>query len=67
MRLKDKAILVTGAGAGIGKGIAQAFAAEGAKVVVNDLNEETGNAPGGQTFEGRATLDHGKTPAQGHQ
>jgi NAD(P)-dependent dehydrogenase (short-subunit alcohol dehydrogenase family) len=44
MRLKEKAILVTGAGAGIGKGIAQAFAAEGAKVVVNDLNKETGNA-----------------------
>ena len=44
MRLKDKAILVTGAGAGIGKGIAQAFAAEGAKVVVNDLNADTGKA-----------------------
>lgn len=35
--LQDKVIVVTGAGGGVGKGIALELAKEGAKVVVNDL------------------------------
>jgi len=35
--VQDKVVVVTGAGAGIGRDFAKAFAAHGAKVVVNDL------------------------------
>jgi len=35
--LQDKVVIVTGAGRGIGRGIAMLAAANGAKVVVNDL------------------------------
>ena len=37
MKLKGKIAVVTGAGQGIGRGIAEAFAEEGADVVINDL------------------------------
>jgi 3-oxoacyl-[acyl-carrier protein] reductase len=39
MRLKDKTAIVTGAASGFGAGIARRFAAEGARVMVADLNE----------------------------
>ncbi|HYM33735.1 MAG TPA: 3-hydroxybutyrate dehydrogenase [Candidatus Cybelea sp.] len=38
MRMQDKVAIVTGAASGIGKEIAHAFAREGAKVAVADLN-----------------------------
>ena len=42
MRVKDKSIIVTGAGGGIGEGIAKRLAAEGAQVIVNDINAALG-------------------------
>ncbi len=44
MKLEGKAALITGAGSGIGRAIALLFAAEGASVLVAELNEESGQA-----------------------
>ena len=44
MRLKDKVAIVTGAASGIGKEIARAYAREGARVVIADLNQTAADA-----------------------
>ena len=61
MRLKDKVAVVTGAGSGFGAGIAEKFAAEGAAVLVNDVNDQNGErvARAIRDAGGRAAYVHG--------
>lgn len=44
MRLEGKTAIITGAGSGFGAGIAAKFAAEGARVLVADINGDAANA-----------------------
>lgn len=44
MKFIDDVVIVTGAAQGIGRGIAEAYAEKGAKVVLTDLDEEKGAA-----------------------
>jgi NAD(P)-dependent dehydrogenase (short-subunit alcohol dehydrogenase family) len=58
-----KGVVVTGAGHGIGRALAARFAAEGARVVVNDLDadaaEKVATEIGGYGVPGDATTEHG--------
>ena len=59
-RLKGKIALVTAAGQGIGRGIAQAFLAEGAKVIATDLDVKKLKGLKGATvakLDARSTAD----------
>jgi 2-keto-3-deoxy-L-fuconate dehydrogenase len=59
-RLKDKVALITAAGQGIGRAIAEAFVAEGAKVIGTDLDEsKVASLQAAKT----AALDVRSTPA----
>lgn len=51
-RLEGKIAIITGAASGFGKGIAEAYAAEGARVVVADLNLEGAQAVAGEIGNG---------------
>ena len=42
MRLLNKATLITGAGSGIGRACAEAYASEGAELALLDINPEAG-------------------------
>ena len=42
MKLRDKVCLITGSAAGIGKATAEKFIAEGATVILADVNQEVG-------------------------
>ena len=55
MRFRDKVAIVTGAGQGIGEAYAAALAAEGARVVVADVNEAQGRRVAAAIAEGGGT------------
>jgi len=54
MKLKDKVAIVTGAASGLGKAIAMRYAAEGARVVIADLDKGQADAVASQIGAGRA-------------
>lgn len=60
MRFKDKVVIVTGAAQGIGEAYAKALGAEGASVVVADVNAESGEKVAAAINEtgGRAIFVH---------
>lgn len=58
MRLQGKVAIVTGAGSGFGEGIAKLYAREGAKLVVNDVNEA-----GGSRVAAEIDKEHGQGTA----
>ncbi|WP_042460999.1 glucose 1-dehydrogenase [Neobacillus dielmonensis] len=51
MKFLDKVIVVTGAGSGIGRGVATAFARNGGKVVVADVDVDAGKRTVGEIQE----------------
>ena len=61
MRLKGKIAIVTGAGSGFGEGIARRFAAEGASVMLNDIDAQNGERVRAQITSagGRAAFRRG--------
>ena len=58
MRLEGKSAIVTGAASGFGKGIAQRFAEEGARVVIADINEDGAEAAAGDICNGGGKAVH---------
>jgi NAD(P)-dependent dehydrogenase (short-subunit alcohol dehydrogenase family) len=62
-RLEGKAALVTGAGAGIGRAIALRFAAEGARVLVSDINDDAARAVGAE-IGGETAANHCDTSSE---
>jgi len=52
MKLEGKSVLVTGGGSGIGRAIVRLFAAEGASLLVAELNEESGAAAAREIEDG---------------
>lgn len=51
MRVKDKVVIITGAGSGIGRETSKLFAKHGSKVVVTDVNEKAGQETVGEIIQ----------------
>ena len=52
MRLKDRVAIITGSAQGIGLACARAFANEGARVMISDINDEQGQAAADAIVQG---------------
>ena len=55
-RLQGKVAIVTGGAQGVGRGIALAFASEGASVVIADINEVTGERTAAEVVSARGSI-----------
>ena len=61
MNFKDKVVIVTGAGKGIGRCIAQTYASEGAKVVLADKDPDLGSETEKSIFSAGGTVAYIQT------
>jgi NAD(P)-dependent dehydrogenase (short-subunit alcohol dehydrogenase family) len=62
LQLRDAVVVVTGGGSGIGAAMARRFAAEGAHVIVNDIDGDAAKAVAAE-FDGRAVAADAADPA----
>ena len=67
MRLQDRVAIITGAGRGIGRDIALAYAKEGAKVVVADVDPKTAEATAGEIGKSAIAEHAGRQQAAGRR